>query len=217
MTPRVRKLLLTAHISFSVGWVGAVAAFLVLSIAGLTSTDAEAVRGAYLAMDMIGRFLIVPMSLAALATGVIQGLATEWGLFQYYWVTVKFGLTVLATIALLLHQYTAVAEAAKRVSTTAAGTMPGADVGRLGTQLVGDASLAILLLLATTILSVYKPWGLTPFGRRKQGRPISNPGYGTNSAGASKRLKIALAIVVVVIVAFVALHLSGGGLGRHGH
>jgi hypothetical protein len=217
MTPRVRKLLLAAHISFSVGWVGAVAAFLVLSIAGLTSAQAETVRGTYLAMDMIGRFLIVPMSLAALATGVVQGLATEWGLFQYYWVTVKFGLTVLATIALLLHQYTAVAEAAKRVSTTAAGTMPGADIGRIGTQLVGDASLAILVLLVATILSVYKPWGLTRFGRRKQGRLISNPRYGTNSAEASRGLKIALAIVVVVIAAFVALHLSGGGLGRHSH
>ena len=40
MTPRVRKWALTAHIAFSVGWLGAVAGFLVLSIAGLTSRDA---------------------------------------------------------------------------------------------------------------------------------------------------------------------------------
>src|SRR5258708_40185952 len=46
MTPALRKLTITAHVTFSVGWLGAVAAFLVLSIAGLTSHDAEVVRGA---------------------------------------------------------------------------------------------------------------------------------------------------------------------------
>lgn len=66
MTPRLRKLALTAHITFSVGWLGAVAGFLALSIAGLTSHDAEVVRGAYLSMNLIGLYIIVPMSFAAL-------------------------------------------------------------------------------------------------------------------------------------------------------
>ncbi len=34
MTPIVRKFALTAHITFSVGWLGAVAGFLALAIAG---------------------------------------------------------------------------------------------------------------------------------------------------------------------------------------
>jgi hypothetical protein len=46
MTPSIRKLLLTAHITLSVGWFGAVAAFLALAIVGLTSRDAEMVRTA---------------------------------------------------------------------------------------------------------------------------------------------------------------------------
>lgn len=116
MTPRLRKLGLTAHIIFSVGWLGAVAGFLVLSIAGLTSQDAEVVRSAYLVMNLIGWFIIVPMSLAALATGLVQALGTEWGLLRHYWVLVKFLLTILATIALLLHQFTAVTGTARRVS-----------------------------------------------------------------------------------------------------
>jgi hypothetical protein len=217
MTPRVRKLTLTAHVTSSVGWLGAVAAFLVLSIAGLTSADPRVVRGAYLAMDLIGRFLIVPMSGAALATGLVQGLATEWGLFRYYWITVKFVLTVLATIALLLHQYTAVAEAARRVSGTSAGPMAGPELGRLGIQLVADASLAIVVLLAATTLSVYKPWGLTRYGRRIQGRSTSMPDTARTSDGASLGLKIALAVIGVLVVVFVVLHLAGGGLGSHGH
>ena len=64
MTPRLRKFGLTAHVMFSVGWLGAVAAYLALAIAGLTSQDAQMVRAAYLAMKLIGWSVIVPLSLA---------------------------------------------------------------------------------------------------------------------------------------------------------
>ncbi len=74
MTPAFRKLTITAHVTFSVGWLGTVAAFLVLSIAGLTSHDADVVRGVYLSMDLISRFIIVPLCFAAVVTGLIQAL-----------------------------------------------------------------------------------------------------------------------------------------------
>ena len=80
MRPALRKLNLTAHVTVSVGWLGAVAAFLVLGIAGLTSQDADIVRGAYLSMNLIGQLIIVPLSLAALLTGLVQSLVTPWGL-----------------------------------------------------------------------------------------------------------------------------------------
>ena len=115
MTPTVRKLTITAHVVFSVGWLGAVAAFLVLSIAGLTSHDPEVVRGAYLSMDLISRFIIIPMCFAALATGLLQALGTPWGLFRPYWILVKFGLAIFASFALLVHQFAVMAVAAKRV------------------------------------------------------------------------------------------------------
>src|SRR5262245_60380762 len=136
MTPALRKLNLTAHVTSSVGWLGAVAGFLALSIAGLASRDAEIVRSAYIAMNLIGLFVIVPLGAVALLTGVVQSLGSHWGLFRHYWVLVKFVLTVAATVLLLLHQFTAVARAARRVSGVAAGAWP--EVGRLGTQLVGD-------------------------------------------------------------------------------
>ncbi len=70
MKPRLRKLGVTAHVTFSVGWLGADAGFLALAIAGLISQDAQMVRAAYLAMDVIGWFVIVPFSFAALLTGL---------------------------------------------------------------------------------------------------------------------------------------------------
>jgi hypothetical protein len=230
MTPALRKLNLTAHVTFSVAWLGAVAAFLVLSIAGLTSQDAEIVRGSYVAMNLIGQSAIIPLSLAALLTGLVQSLGTHWGLFRHYWVLVKFTLALGATVLLLLHQFTAVAGAARRVSGTRAGTLP--EVGRLGTQLVADASVAVVVLLVTTTLSVYKPWGRTRYGQRKRqqerretagGTLMSNPPMIANSDQQTTGknlplgLKLFLAVVGVIVAIFVVLHLTGGGLGSHGH
>ena len=74
MTSRLRKFSLTTHIVSSVGWLGAVVVFLGLSIAGMTSQDPETVRAAYLAMESIGLFVLVPFSLASLLTGLVQSL-----------------------------------------------------------------------------------------------------------------------------------------------
>lgn len=213
LSPALRKFTLTAHISCSVGWIGAVAAFLVLSVAGLVSHDPETVRGSYLSMNLIGQFLIVPLGLLALLTGLVQALGTPWGLFRYYWVVVKFALTVGATSLLLLHQFTAVVDAAKRISTFPPGTMP--NVGRLGPQLVGDAAFAVAILLVITILSIYKPWGQTRYGKRIQGIDGASLGAEMTST-VSLKTKIFLGAAALFIVFFLLLHFAGKGLGGHG-
>ena len=103
MTPGLRKFALTAHVTTSVGWLGAVAAFLALAIAGLTSQDAHLLRAAYLAMELTAWSIIVPLSLASPLTGLVQSLGTPWGLFRHYWVLVKLLITIPASIVLLLH------------------------------------------------------------------------------------------------------------------
>jgi hypothetical protein len=164
MTPGVRKFALTAHLTASVGWLGAVAGFLALAVAGLTSHDAQMVRGAYLAMELITWCLIVPLAFASLLTGLVVSLGTTWGLFRHYWVLLKLLITILATVLLLVHtQPIGVLAGVARET-----TLSSADVGRLQIQLVGDAGLALLALLVVTTLGVYKPRGLTPYGRRKQ-------------------------------------------------
>ena len=96
--PGLRKLALTAHVTSSVGWMGAVACFLALAIAGLTGQQDQAVRGAYLAMKVTTWAVIVPLCLASLLTGLTESLTTPWGLFRHYWVVAKLVLTLLATV-----------------------------------------------------------------------------------------------------------------------
>ena len=100
--PRRRKLALTAHVSSSVGWLGAVATSLALAVAGLVSENAETVRGAYLNLELVGWYVLVPLSLASLVTGLVSSLGTSWGLFRHYWVIAKLLINVFATVVLLM-------------------------------------------------------------------------------------------------------------------
>jgi len=161
MTPGLRKFALTAHITFSVGWLGAVIGFLALVVATLTSQDAQAVRATFIAMELIGWFAIVPLALASLLTGLVMSLGTKWGLFRHYWVLIKLLLTILATIVLLLNMQTVsfLADIATKTGS--------ADLSGLWGELL-HAGGGLLVLLVTMILSVYKPRGMTQYGRRKQ-------------------------------------------------
>lgn len=164
LTPTLRKLALTAHIISSVGWLGAIGGFLALAVAGLTGRDARIVGAAYLGMELTAWFVIVPLAFASLVTGLIVSLGTHWGLFRHYWVLLKFVLTSFATILLMVHMR-AISVLAGVARETRLSTV---DVRRLQIQVVGDASAALLALIVATTLGVYKPRGMTPYGRRKQ-------------------------------------------------
>jgi hypothetical protein len=157
MKPGLRKLALTAHVTASVGWLGAVAGSIALAVAGLASRDPQVVRAAYLALDLTGRWVLVPLSLASLVTGLIQALGSPWGLVRHYWVVAKLVINLFASTILLLYTHT---------------------LGQLGTRvadpgLSGDGILALrnpspvvhaagglALLLVAVALSVYKPRGV---------------------------------------------------------
>ena len=165
--PGLRKFALTAHVISSVGWLGAVAVFLALSVVGLTSDNPEVVRAAYLAMDSIGWLVLVPLSLASLVSGLIQSLGTKWGLFRHYWVLAKLLINVVATVVLLLYMGTL-----NHLAGLASATATSGDVfeGLRNPSPVLHAGIGLVLLLLAAGLSVYKPRGMTRYGQRKQHR-----------------------------------------------
>ena len=164
MTPFFRKFALTLHVTSSVGLLGAIAAFLALAVTGVISQDDQLVRATYLAMELIARFVIVPLAFASLLTGLIQSLGTTWGLFRHYWVLVKLLLTVFATIVLLF-KMELIGYAALLAAET---TLPSAELCAAGIQLVVHAAGGLLVLLVPMVLSVYKPQGRTRYGLHKQ-------------------------------------------------
>lgn len=165
MPAGLRKLMLTAHVTSSVGWLGAVVAFLALAVIGLTSQDAPTVRGVYLVMQPAAWYVLVPLAFASLLTGLVMSLGTTWGLFRHYWVVVKLGLTVFATVILLIYMGTF-----RHMAGVAADPAADLDVVRNASPLL-HAALALLVLLVATVLAVFKPQGMTPYGRRRLRQP----------------------------------------------
>lgn len=159
LPPRWRRFVLVTHIATSVGWLGAVLAYLALDITAVTTSSGPLARAAYLAMDVIVWSVIVPLALATVLVGVTNALGTPWGLFRHYWVLVKLLLTVFAATVLLME--------ARTVSSLAAAASSGADPRELPGTLVHSVGGSVVLLLILGV-SMFKPRGVTPYGWRKQ-------------------------------------------------
>ena len=167
LSPRTRKLVLTVHVVTSVGWLGSAYAMLVLVIAALRTDDYQLRRGAYLVMHLFDSTIAWPVGLAALLSGVLLSLTTKWGLVRYYWVAAKIVLTLVVFVAPLFARAAVIDEA------LVATTEPGSTAGGAASELMIPGIMALTVLTAATVLSIYKPWGKTPHGRRVAARQAS--------------------------------------------
>ena len=159
MPPGLRKGVLITHVVTSVGWLGAVAAYIGLDVLAMPAANDERVRAAYLSMEVIALFVIVPLALASVLIGIVNSLGTPWGLLRHYWVLAKLPLTLFAAIILLLETST--------ISHLADMAASGADPRELPGTLPHSVG-GLVVLVVTTILSVVKPRGVTRYGWRKQ-------------------------------------------------
>ena len=155
MGASLRKIVLTAHIVCSVGWLGAVAGFLALALAGISIANAQSMRGVYLAMHLTTRHVILPLALASLVTGVVCSLSTPWGLLRHYWILIKLLVTVFSTVVLMIHM--SPIEALAAAATDSSPLDAGLHSAQAMMVVASGAALAALLVL--TGLSVYKPRG----------------------------------------------------------
>ena len=168
MAPAYRKFWLAVHLTVSVGWIGAVAAYIALDVTATVGQDPDMVRTSFLAMERIAGSVIVPLAIASLVTGVVVSLGTKWGLFRHYWVVISLFLTLFATVVLIVETRTItfLAEVAGDPASSAEElrSLPGTLVHSVGGTVV---------LLVILVLNIYKPRGLTKYGRRKEREPSS--------------------------------------------
>ena len=213
MVSGLRRFTFTTHITSSVGWVGAVITFLALAVIGLTSEDELTVRGAYLVMAPAAWFVLVPLAHASLLSGIALSLGTTWGLFRHYWVVLKLLITVFATVILLVYMRTF-----RQMAGVAAD--PIAELGLVrNPSPVVHAILALILLVIATGLGIYKPFGMTSYGSRKQAvrrqaiaSAILEPTGSVRSimsTSASRWTYFAGLITIGIALLFLLLHLTG--------
>jgi hypothetical protein len=160
MSPPVRQFALFIHLTCSVGWIGAVLAYLGLGVSAVSSESAATVRGAWIAMEVVGWYVLVPLAVGSWLTGLVMAIGTKWGLFRHWWVLLAFVLTTLAAAVLVTHMpdVSSVAESVR--------TAGDAEVKGYGGDLF-HAVLALGLLLSIQVLNLYKPPGMTRYGWRK--------------------------------------------------
>ena len=147
-----RQAVLTAHILTAAGWFG----ITVVVAAGVVAASATGdVAFAWALRRAVGAafWVSVPMGLLALATGVALGVGTTWGVLQHWWVVAKLAINV----AVMVTDVAVVAPAAHQAVVTA--TTPS--------QLYGSTIAHCVVLAVAALLSVYKPRGRTPLGRRR--------------------------------------------------
>lgn len=144
----LRKSLVVVHIITAAGLIGA---DLVLVLLGFAGANGAAPRTVYPAAYMVGVWVVLPLALTAIGSGLLLGVFTRWGLFRHGWVVAKLAITtglLVAVLAVLLPGLHAAAAAA-------AGPYPMADLP--GRKLALGPLVALGLLTINVALAVYRP------------------------------------------------------------
>lgn len=181
MPPPIRKLALAVHLSCSVGWLGAVVAYLVLDLTVASSQDPPLVRASWVAMGLTVSWAIVPLAIVSLVTGLIMSVGTKWGLFRHWWVLISLALTIISTVVLLSES-----GVVTRIAAMASDpTMPDAEVLAFPPTLLHSVG-GLVVLLVVQVINVYKPQGVTPYGWRKQQEERSRQAQRASAASAAR-------------------------------
>jgi hypothetical protein len=200
MSAPTRKLMLTAHVLSSIGWFGALLVFGAHSIASLVSGDPNIVRSVCIAMALTAWFVILPLSVASLVTGVVQALGTAWGLIRHYWVVAKLLLTAFAT-AILLLKLTPISDLA---AASGQASFSLSSLIDLKQSLLVHSVGGLIVLLLISVLAIYKPAGLTPLASDVEPRAL--PRW--------VRLSLIVAATLTIVLALLVMH-GGHGPAMH--
>ncbi|MGH9380719.1 MAG: DUF2269 domain-containing protein [Thermoanaerobaculia bacterium] len=156
------------HVAATVSVLGATLVLLALAISGVRGADPRTV---YPATYLVEAWLVAPLAVLALGTGVLQAVLTPWGLLKYWWVAIKLT-TTLGFTGLVL--FVLIPRLAASAQSAAAAQVFGA-AERLPLALV--PSVAVTGLIVNVALAIYKP------GWRLRGRPSDGAATGARLAG----------------------------------
>jgi hypothetical protein len=111
---------------------------------------------------LVATVLLVPLALASLASGVLLGRLTPWGLARHWWVLLELLLTTAGTVLALVVLTPSLQAAADAALAGDLLTPPQR------WALVRNSAAAAVVLVGTLVLSVAEPLGRV---RRRAVRP----------------------------------------------
>lgn len=166
LTGRSRKALVVFHVVAAACWTGVALMMSAVGISALTSDDISYVAVAYQVMEIFDVNLLAWLNFAATLSGVAVGMCTQWGVVRYWWVATKLAISLV----ILFSAFTWIhgpleAAAAEAEHLVATGGSP-ADLTTSPVLIAAGFGFAFSQLLVAMLLSLYKPGGRTPLGRR---------------------------------------------------
>ncbi|WP_025745917.1 hypothetical protein [Kallotenue papyrolyticum] len=165
-TPLVRKSLTVLHAICGIGWMGVDIAVFALLMTARTTDDPALVASSFDAIRIIVPLAVPALSLGMLATGVLLGLGTRWGLIRYWWVLVKLLMALVMVVLVFVSLVPTVSSISVPVPTAASADELRARLGPLPDMLLFPPIVSFLMLGIATILSIFKPWRHTPWSRK---------------------------------------------------
>lgn len=160
---RTRKGVLVVHIVSAGAWIGIDVVMAVLVFTALLTNDNTRAL-CYRALELFAIWPLFTTGLVCLASGVVLGLGTKYGLLRYWWVAIKLVLNILLSALVLVALRPGVMEAAEQGRRFAAGKAASLAVG----DLIFPPIVSPTALLIAVVLAVFKPWGRIRKPRRRQ-------------------------------------------------
>lgn len=160
LSGRTRKSVLLIHIVSAGAWIGIDVVMAVFVFTAVVSGDGATTALSYRALEMFAVWPLLGTGVLCLASGVILGLGSKYGLVRYWWVAVKLVLNVALVTLVLLALRPGVYEAAEQARLFEAGEVTMLPVG----DLIFPPVVSTTALLVASMLAVFKPWGRTRKG-----------------------------------------------------
>ena len=171
--PRLRKAALVLHIVSGIGWMGADIVLFILLVTGLTTDDGALAAACYRAVAVFVPVAVPVLALGMLATGLLLGWGTRWGVLRYWWVVVKLALGTIMVVLVFLSLLPGVNDLKTADATLTADAVRDS-LGSATDQMLYPPIVSFLMLTTAAILSVYKPWKQTPWSTPRRDRQDTN-------------------------------------------
>ena len=155
LSPRMRKVVLVVHLAAAGAWLGLDLALGSLVLSALLSADDIGAGAAAASLAAIATWPLVVVGVVTLASGVVLGLGTRFGLVRYWWVLAKLAINVvLVTLVVVV-----LSPGVSRLGSTAREALASGAPTEVTAGLLFPPIVSSTAVIVAITVAVFKPWG----------------------------------------------------------